>query len=65
MMLQTYVQTDTLQGAIKINAIIYDFCSKLSLLVAVRILRTHETNLFTWFKGDLTPKILVRLVAYF
>ena len=38
------------------NPIICDFCSKLSLLVALRILRPHETNLFTWFKADLTQK---------
>ena len=42
MRLQTCVQTDTLQGAIKIiNPLMYDFCSKLS-----------------WFKADLTKKSL-------
>lgn len=38
------------------NPVISDLCNKLSLLDALKILNPLETNLFTWFKADLSQK---------
>ncbi len=43
------------------NPVLNDFCSKLSLLDALRILHPLETNLFTWFKADLSQKSRIDL----
>lgn len=44
-----------------LNPIIYNFCGKLSLLDALRIVHPQDTQLFTWFKADLSQKSRIDL----